>query len=164
MSRSCKRVSRLSVFLRLLPTIQLAFFGLGVWALLCYNLQVVWCVCAIPLWIVTRIFLVAFFTFRRTRKVFEALDEDEDDDDDYYIVNQMRWLACISGLAAIVSTVLPCLPFVWRWKLLFYSEYAFVECITSWGFISPFATALRNKIRKSLRRRAIRKAIKRGEK
>jgi hypothetical protein len=56
----------------------------------------------------------------------------------------MRWLACISGLAALASTVLPCLPFVWRWKLLFYLEYAFVECMTSWGFISPFITALRN--------------------
>jgi hypothetical protein len=41
-----------------------------------------------------------------------------------------------------LGSILPCLPAVWRWQWLFYLEYGFLECMTSWGFISPFIDEL----------------------
>jgi len=43
--------------------VQLGLFGAGTWALFTRDLQVVWCICAFPLWIVFIIFASAFWTF-----------------------------------------------------------------------------------------------------
>ena len=57
-------------------------------------------------------------------------------------------LGCLSGLATLASTILPCFRAVREWKPLFFVEYAFVECMTGWGFISPFLRDLRSIIRR----------------
>jgi hypothetical protein len=115
--------------------VQLGYFGVGIWLLFRHNLQVVWCLCGFPLWFLCGIYSSAYHRFRKSRKFFG-------DREDGYVMSASVVLACLSGLAVLASTILPCIRDMRRWTPLFFVEYAFVEFFTGWGFISPFAKQL----------------------
>jgi len=86
--------------------------------------------------------------FGLLHRVQKTLGPEKNDD----LKKQVGWLTGWLFIAALTSTVLPCLPPLWHWRLFFFLEYAFLECMTSWGFLSPFVNDIRD-ILKDFRRR-----------
>jgi hypothetical protein len=99
--------------------LQLSLFGVGIFFLLCHNLQLVWCLPAIVLWLY---FVVHVHFFMQLRKD-----------------NHCRWEIVAGALAlgdsAVAFTILKGFGVARHWAALFYIEFFALELVYSWNII-----------------------------
>jgi hypothetical protein len=99
--------------------LQLALFGAGVFLLIYHDLQLVWCLPAIVLWLY---FAVLVYSFTRLRK-------------DNHRRCEILTNAFALGGSAVAFTVLGGFGVARHWAALFYIEFFALELLYSWNII-----------------------------
>ncbi|TFY54766.1 hypothetical protein EVJ58_g8665 [Rhodofomes roseus] len=113
-------------------TTQLASFAVGVWLLFDRHLQVVWGLPAVVLWIAFGILVAS------SRQVSRRQRFSGNPVGGHWstLKTQTCVLACVTGVGATASTVLACIGVWLDWKLMFFVEFALIECMTAWASFS----------------------------
>jgi hypothetical protein len=124
-------------------SLQVLFFGAGTFLLLRYDLQVVWGLAAMVIWLHLGLFVLIHIYYCNTRFL-----EDSDDPYDPRREERTRTLVTTGflGFGALASTSLLCIGAVYDWKLLFMGEFTFLKAISIWAIArSPLSHVLRER-------------------